>query len=173
MEEEDIAKDVEKSGQAGGTAGHVSIIEPMLFWVILLIIALVLRMVLTFTGLVGSTGSIYNLLNSFSNYVLFMPGAVILPLVVGAIIGAQVGIKAHSMELAQRGGLLNGVYAAVVYLVAIIVIWAIVYYVIVPSAPSVLPSVLFLIGEWLVAPVAILILVSFFFAVLSHSRKVA
>ena len=173
MEEEDIAKDVEKSGHAAGSPGHVSILEPMLFWIVLLIIALAIRMVITFTGLVGSTGSIYDVLSNFSNYVLFMPGMVVLPLIVGAIIGAQVGLKARSMELAQRGGLLNGVYSAVVYLVAIVVIWAIIYYIIAPSAPNLLPSVLFLVGEWLVAPVVILILVSFFFSVLSYSRKVA
>jgi len=49
---------------------------------------------------------------------------------------------------------------------------AIIYEVIVYVLPGIVPTLEFLISYWLVLPVAIVILLSLAFAVLSHSRKV-
>lgn len=166
-EDQEVEADVKAAEQAA--KGHVDITAPMFAWILLLVIALVLRVVISLTGLVSTTGYAYGIFNSLSDFILFMPGSIIWPLVVGAVIGAQVGLKSKDLKSAERGGVLNGVYAAVVYIVAIFVIFVTMKY----GLPQYAPTTTFLVGNWLALPVAILIVLSVVFAILSNSRKVA
>ncbi len=163
-EENEEAANAEKAQKK-----QVNIAGPMIAWVVLLIIGLVLKIVITLSGLLTPASSVYGIVNGVANFLLFIPGTIILPLIVGAVIGAEVGLKSKDIQSALRSGLLNGVYAAFVYLVAIVVIYMTLYY----GVPNAVPllSIIFLLSN-LALPILVLIGVSMVFAVLSHSRKV-
>ncbi|MGC8710693.1 MAG: hypothetical protein ACP5RF_03770 [Candidatus Micrarchaeia archaeon] len=145
---------------------QVSIAEPMFIWILLLVIAMVINV------LVGSAyvpkGQVSSILKASAHFILFMPGAIILPTIVGAVIGAEIGRRAKSMNAAIKSGLINGVYATIIYLITIFIIYEIIVYII----PALSPSAEFLAVSWLAIPSVILVVLSMLFAALSHSRKV-
>ena len=147
-------------------SSSTNIAGPISAWLVLLFVALAIRFVTSSASF--SSGSLAGLLSSASSFILFSPGDVILPLVIGAAIGAEVGIKANSLKKAERAGVLNGVYAAMVYAIGIIVIYEIISSVF----PSVSPSFDFLLTSWIAIPVITCIAVTEAFAILSYSRKV-
>jgi len=137
-------------------------------WLVVLFVALLIQYVLT--GPYASSGitSSYPIFLSFANFILFLPGSLILPLAVGAALGAEIGAKARSLKAAERAGLINGVYASLVYTIAIIII----YEVLANVLPILAPTIPFLVIDWLVAPIAIVMVLTEIFAVVSHSRKI-
>ena len=147
---------------------QVSIAEPMFIWVLLLVLALVAKIILLQPSPITPSGGFAQIVNEAANFILFMPGAMILPIIVGAVIGAEIGTRAKSMKAAITAGTINGIYASIIYVVAIAIIYEVIVYVL----PGIVPTLEFLISYWLVLPVAIVILLSLAFAVLSHSRKV-
>ncbi|MDE1873941.1 MAG: hypothetical protein KGI04_02365 [Candidatus Micrarchaeota archaeon] len=143
-----------------------NIAGPISAWLVLLFVALAIRFA---TSSLGSTqAGITGILSSASGFILFSPGDIILPLVIGAAIGAEVGIHANSLKKAERAGALNGVYASIVYIIGIVVIYEILGAVF----PSIAPSFDFLIVSWVAIPVVICTALSEVFAILSYSRKV-
>ena len=157
-----------EEAETAGEEEHVSIAAPMTFWIVLLILGLVFKTLAYFSILVTQGTTVYTTLLSVANFILFPPGSIILPLIIGAVIGSSVGLKSKKIAGAQKSGLLNGIYAAVIYVVAIVVIYEIMVYVLPNSAPQ----LGFLFSYWLAAPVLTVVALSFIFAVLSHSRKV-
>jgi len=146
---------------------QVSIVAPMFFWLLLLVIALVINVLIN-AGYIPS-GKMLGILKASANFILFMPGSVILPTIVGAFIGAEIGRRSKSMYIAIKSGIINGVYAAIVYLIAIFIIYETIIY----TLPDISPGVNFFVDNWLAIPTAILIALSVLFAGLSHSRKVS
>ncbi|MCL5239691.1 MAG: hypothetical protein M1286_04475 [Candidatus Marsarchaeota archaeon] len=141
---------------------------PISAWLVLLFVALAIKFFVSNVS-IASSGSIGGVLASASNFILFFPGDIILPLVIGAAIGAEVGIRSKSMSKAGKAGLINGVYAAIVYSIGIVVI----YEVLSAVFPSITPSSDFLLLSWIALPVIICIALSEAFALLSYSRKVS
>lgn len=148
------------------STGNVDIGEPMFVWIMLLLIAVVVRFVMTYTSLVPARSSMYPILQLYSRFLFTPPGIFVLPLIVGAIIGAEVGSRSFSMKSAAKSGFLNGVYAAIVYVVTIIILSVLLDYI--TTGATQLSS---LIGNTIVLPVIVLIVVLEAFAVLSYSRK--
>ncbi len=152
--------------RASKHASNVDIGEPMFVWIMLLLIAVVVRFVLSYTALVPVHSPIYSLLGLYMGFLFNPPGIFVLPLIVGAIIGAEVGTRSFSMKSSVKSGLLNGVYAAVVYIVTILVLSVVLDY-LSPNGMQ-LSS---LISNTIALPVVTLIIVIEAFAILSYSRK--
>lgn len=140
---------------------------PISAWLVLLFVALAIKFVTSSGGV--SSGGISGLLSGASSFILYTPGDIILPLVIGAAIGAEVGIHANSLKKAEISGLMNGVYAAIVYTIGIVVI----YEVLSAVFASITPSFSFLLTSWIALPIVICVVMSEVFAVLSYSRKVS
>ena len=149
---------------------NTNIAGPVTAWIVLIFVAFVVKFFASIVSVGASGGSlgVSSALNTISNFILYTPGDIILPLVIGAAIGAEVGIRAKSLRKAEKSGLMNGAYVAVVYTIGIIVI----YEVLQTIFPSVTPSFNFLITSWIALPIVICIALSEAFAVLSYSRKV-
>ena len=166
-EEEPIAKSKPaKQAKKAGTV--VKIADPLFFWVMVLVLSMILQILLVDSKLFLINSPFYNFANEISTFFLFSTGSLILPLIIGAVIGAEVGTKASSFANAVKGGLLNGVYAAIVYIISIIVIYEILIFVI----PHLQFTVSFLAYSMIIPQVAVLIVVVEVFAALSHARKV-
>jgi glycerol-3-phosphate acyltransferase PlsY len=92
---------------------------------------------------------------------------VVLPLIIGAMIGSDVGRKSTSAKSATKAGLLNGVYASLVYLIAIIVIYMVVSYLTMQYV-----SKEALVAQDIVVPIMVFIATLESFALLSFLKKV-
>ncbi|MDE1860120.1 MAG: hypothetical protein KGH72_00190 [Candidatus Micrarchaeota archaeon] len=147
--------------------GAVSLYEPMFFWLLLLFLGLVVKIVLVNQNSLQQVPPLYYLLSAYSKFVLSTPGFIVLPLIAGAIIGAEVGVRAKNMRIAVRSSILHSAYAAAIYFVAIIVVYEVVNY----SFPSTVLSLGTIIAGWIFAPVIIVLFVSVVFAMLSNARK--
>ena len=147
---------------------HADVAEPITGWLLVLFIALFIRLFFTGANLNAVGGGIIPVLLSLAAFILFLPGSLILPLIVGAAIGTEVGLSAPKMPSAQKGGLLNGVYTALVYSIAIVIV----YEVLINVLPSLAPTMNFLVYYWLIYPVIIIIALCEVFAIMSYARKV-
>jgi hypothetical protein len=154
------------SKQDNESSYAVSLYEPMFFWILLLYLGLIVKIVLSNTNAFSQATTVDYILQSFSYFVLSTPGFIVLPLIAGAIIGAEVGLHARNMKSALRASLLNSAYAAAIYLVAIIILYEVLNYAF-PSTQNV-----FSVAGWIVVPIVIVVLVTAMFAMLSHARKI-
>ena len=160
-----IEEKEEKPVQPSGT----NVAGPVSAWILLLFIALAIKFLLSGGALSGNgTAGIISWLAAISNFILGTPGEIILPLIIGAAIGDEVGIKSDTLRKAEKSGLLNGIYASVVYLIGVIII----YEVLTGILPGSAPTVSILLTSWIAMPILICIVLSEAFAILSHSRKV-
>ena len=123
----DDSDDEERKGKSG-MQGDVRIYEPMFVWIFLLSVAVVLNIILVNTPFIAQGSFAYTISDNYIRFILQFPGMVVLPLIIGAMIGSDVGRKATSAKSATKAGILNGVYASLVYLIAIIVIYMVVSY---------------------------------------------
>lgn len=112
--------------------GGISIIKPMSFWVGVLVLGLVLTFALAPTVKPGQT----NYFESAGKFILYQPGAIILPLLVSVWMSAKIGAFKPGAHVAWKTALINAVYIAVIYAIAIFIIYLIGNY----FGPGVLPS---------------------------------
>lgn len=146
---------------------QVNLAEPLFFWVIVLVLALFARFVTTYTNAFPAGNQIHGFLVGASNFFLFSSGTLILPLIVGAVIGTEVGLKARSVRGALKAGAVNGAYAAIVYIISIAVIYEILAY----ALPASNVTLTFLINGLIVPQVLIVLVLVEIFAALSNGRK--
>lgn len=144
----------------------INLRDPLFVWVFILLIA-VSAEIINSSGYVPKSTSIYSMLNTYANFVLVFPGIIIVPVIMGAIIGSEVGLRSSNINSALRTGMMNGLYASVVYTLTIVII----YFVIIYSVPQFI-TVYSLILDNIIVPLLVFIIVIEVFAVLSHSRKV-
>jgi hypothetical protein len=171
MAQEYYGDDEPKKEAKRGQRSHVDIGGPVTAWLALLFVALALKFL---TAGVQASGGAYALFAGIANFILYTPGDIILPLVVGAAIGAEIGKRAGTLRKAQLAGVINGVYASVVYAIGIIVIYEVLNYGVLNAAGAgVALSLDFLLLSWIAIPIAICILLTVIFAMLSYSRKVS
>ncbi len=143
----------------------VEIAAPMAFWVFLLIAALAAK-------IFAASGTITDyylieVLRVYSGFMLSTSGMVVLPLAVGAFVGAEVGKVTGSLTKAARGGFLNGLYAAMVYTITVMIIYETLTY----AAPSSVPDKALVLNSWIALPVVVLMALSEIFALVSHARR--
>ncbi len=171
MAQEYYGDDEPKKATPQKQRSHVDIGAPVTAWLVLLFVALALKFLAA--NAPASNGA-YVLFAAIANFILYAPGDVILPLVVGAAIGAEIGKRAGTLRKAQIAGVLNGVYASIVYAIGIIVIYEVLNYGVLDAASAgVALSLGFLLLSWIAIPMAICVLLTVLFATLSYSRKVS
>lgn len=146
----------------------ISLYEPMFFWIFILYLALTLRIILNNVAGLTSLSIVYSILYVFSSFVLSTPGFVVLPLIAGGIIGAEVGVRSKDIHTTLRNSFLNSVYAAAIYLVSIVVLYEVLDY----TFPSTSLQLSDIIVGWIAIPILILIVITGSFAVLSNARKI-
>ncbi len=166
-EEEPVTKG-KPARQSNKTGTVVKIADPLFFWVMVLVLAMILRILLIDSRLFPIGSAFYSFASEVSTFFLFSSGSLILPLIIGAVIGAEVGRQSITLMNSVKGGILNGIYAAIVYIIAIVVIYEILIFVI----PHLQFTVSFLISNMIIPQTIILIVVVEIFAMLSHVRKV-
>ncbi|MGC8538810.1 MAG: hypothetical protein ACP5MK_03000 [Candidatus Micrarchaeia archaeon] len=155
-------------GQVQTQKGEVvSIAEPMFIWILLLGIGLIIKFIVGAS--VVPTGSYGSTLLNIANFLLFFPGYIILPLIIGAAIGVEIGRRAASMKSAMKSSAITGIYICMVYLITIVIIYEIISFLI----PAAKPAMSFLVENWFIIPSLIVILVTILFSIITHSRKVA
>ncbi len=138
-----------------------SIEAPMVAWILILVVALVMKLLGNYISLPSTVGYVAGL-------VLFMPGSFILPIIIGAAMGAGIGRRSKNITSAMKTSVLASIYAGIIYVVAIIVIYEILSY----TIAAITPSLSFLLSTWLVLPIATLVVVTVAFSILSNSSRI-
>lgn len=124
---EQQAADKEKAAEVGKpTVTKVSITGPLTFWIGLLVIAALLQLVaIPFANSYSHT-VFNNYFNDFANYVLYVPGLVVLPLIVALWVGDRVSyLESKKKSDVISKGVINALYTSMVYIVAIFIIYLI------------------------------------------------
>ncbi len=117
---------------------EISIAGPVGTWIAILVIGLLIEFVVI-PLLHPATSS----LKTIANLILFQPGAIILPLIMAAWTAAKVGHAYREKEMpVAKVGVVNGVYLAVIYSIAIFVIYLLLQYI----YPAGLPTSFTLMG---------------------------
>lgn len=145
----------------------ISVYKPLTYWFGVLALAIIIELfVAPYFPALAQT------MVKFSNFALYLPGSIILPLIVAIWLGERSSEVTTKVGRAFRLSMLNGVYTAVVYIVGIFIIYLIFQYL---GTTSGLASVtfnnflLYLVG----IPAGILIVLTPITAVLASARKVA
>lgn len=162
-EEDDIGNALKSSSKR---ARAPSIAVPMTIWIILIMVALLLDGFATINAPSGQT-ALNNVLFAIANFILNLPGIVIMPIIFGAAIGAIAGLKGRTIRDGAQLGAIDGVYASVIYIVAIVVIFLIMFY----ALPALAPTLSYLAIYWLALPIVLTIVVSVIFGALTSLRK--
>ncbi|MDE1870159.1 MAG: hypothetical protein KGH71_04210 [Candidatus Micrarchaeota archaeon] len=162
-EEDDIGNALKSSSKKRRAP---SIAWPILIWIILLLIALLLDGFATINAPSGQV-ALNGIFLAIANFILNLPGIVIMPIIFGAAIGGIAGLKGRTIRDGAQLGAIDGLYASVIYIVAIVVIFLIMLY----ALPSLAPTLSYLAIYWLILPVALAIVVSVIFGALTSLRK--
>ena len=149
---------------------NVSITGPITFWIGLLVIAALLQLVaIPFANSYSHT-VFNNYFNDFANYILYIPGLVVLPLIVALWVGDRVSyLESRKKSAIVSKGIINALYTSLIYIVAIFIIYLIMVLVKLGALHAVSPL---LFGEYLILiPVVINIIMIPIFALLSSARR--
>ena len=148
---------------------RVSLSGPLGFWIGILVVAALIQLVaIPFATQYGNP-SFNSYLNTFANYVLYIPGLIVLPLIASVWIGDHVSNSiGNRKKLLVSKGLINALYSALIYTITVFIIYVVMQYA-QRGALAAVGVVPFL--EYLVAvPFAIVIVIVPIFALLSASR---
>ena len=147
--------------------GEIGVAGPVGFWIAILLIGLLLLLT---AGNVGHlTGINTSSLTSIAKFILLQPGAIILPLIVAVWIGSRVGKMHRRSPLIRKIALINAVYVAVIYSIAVFIIYLTIYYL----NPGVLPTMFTFSGfvlNLIIIPVAVVLILIPGIAILSSAR---
>jgi hypothetical protein len=138
-------------------------------WLVVLFSALVIQYALAGPFSSSNMGAAQPYFSGFASLILTFPTSLLIPLVIGAALGAEIGRKSRDIKVARRAGLVNSIYVALVYIVAIIIINEVVG---LANLNPLAPSVEWLILYWMLLPIAVLVVSTEVFAVVAHSRKI-
>ena len=119
--EEDLGTQVRKKEKPY----HASTIAgPLMFWIGLVLIAAFAQMVVA--PVLKGFGPVQfgNYLTMASNYVLYLPGLIVLPILVAVWVGMNIGNSATEKGYRGVRGLLDGIACALVYGIVIAVVYA-------------------------------------------------
>lgn len=146
---------------------EIQLSKPLAFWFGFLVIGVIL--LLAAIPLLSSIGmaTLKPALEDLSKGILYLPGAIIFPLIVALWIGERVGMAEDRMHGAVTIGLLNAAYTSLIYVIGILVIFLILYY----AGYSLLGMTMHDFLIYLVAiPVSILMILIPTFSVMSSAR---
>lgn len=156
-----------KTGSAGQGI-EIDIFGPLSFWLVLLIMGVLLELVMA--PILNGSGntSLANTITVIAGYILYLPGSIILPLVVAVWLGERVGATKSEVGSAIPIAAINAVYTALIYAVAIFIIYLLLRY-ITPSFLSTVSLTTFVLYV-VVVPVVIVVVLIPFIASLSAAR---
>jgi hypothetical protein len=163
----DAGEEEERKPKKPQTPLYIDLSEALSFWIVITVIALILDILVNDTGTIQSGTAQAGFLISVYQFFLFGPGVALLPLIAGAVIGIDVGRKSKNATNTLKVGLVNSVYGALIYLIAIIVLYE-VYTFALPHSPITQNQLLM---NWIALPIGIFIVTSVVLALVSVSRK--
>lgn len=148
---------------------NIKVTGPLVFWIGFLVLGLVIE--LAFVPLVNAIGAqgAAAFLGKLGGYILYVPGAIILPLIAALWIGERVGSSGKPMHAALYSSVINALYTALIYVVSIFIVYLVIKY-----AGITLVSGLSLVQfvEYVIAvPVVILLVLVPLFTTLSVARR--
>ncbi len=121
-EKEDNLKEKEKEIFEEGS--EIQLSAPLAFWFGFLILGVIIELAVTFLPESLSTTS--SALGRIANYILFLPGSIIFPLLVSIWIGERVGKLRHKIEKTLGVGFINAIYTSIIYTIGIFIIFIII-----------------------------------------------
>ena len=139
---------------------------PLIFWIVFLIIGVMISLFIV--PLFSGSPTTKNLLVSISNWILYLPGSIILPLVVSIWIGESVGQRRETGGKSAKIGEVNAVYASLIYVVAIFIIYLLLYYIDMAALATI--TILFFVEYVVVIPVFIVLILTPIVSALSAIR---
>jgi len=137
---------------------------PIFYWILILVIILVIN-ALMFLNFIKTGTELYQILNTISKFTLFLPGVVIIPLIVGIFIGRSVEHSENDVKKVLRKGFLKSINACITYLVSITIVYLIFLYLF-NNAPKIGYAIIY----WYILPSLILISASALGAVIMYSK---
>ena len=151
-----------------GQGIEIDIFGPLAFWLVILIMGVLLALVMApILNGAGNTG-LAATITAIAGYILYLPGSIILPLIVAVWLGERVGATKSELGSAVPIAAINAAYTALIYAVAIFIIYLLLRYI----TPSFLASVSLatFILYVVVVPIIIIVLLIPFIASLSAAR---
>lgn len=164
--DEEQEEDVDLPDYKKSTGSDVKIGGPMAFWLFFLLIGLAIVVILPALKVSYLSSASIAALGA---YILGLPGDIILPLIVSVWIAERIGSLRKDSVKSTKLALINALYASLVYVIAIFIVYLMIYYA-VPSFTANQSPQTFLIA-YIAIPVAIVIVVTPLFSVLSAARR--
>ena len=151
-----------------GQGIEIDIFGPLAFWLVLLVMGVLLELVMA--PLLSSTGNagLASTITAIASYILYLPGSIILPLIVAVWLGERVGATKSEVGSAVPIAAINAAYTALIYAVAIFIIYLLLRY-ITPAFLSTVSLTTFVLYV-VVVPVVIVVVLIPFIASLSAAR---
>jgi len=147
---------------------EVEISGPIGLWIAILFIGLILDFVVA--PLAPSLGIVTTLWTTAGNMILYQPGAFILPLIVSIWLASRIAHVRKESTTIGKEALLNSIYVAAIYSIAIFIIYLLIYY----TSPASLPTPFTLQGfvlNMIAIPVAIVLVLTPVLSMLASARK--
>ncbi len=160
--------DLSRAMKNPSTGRNISLVAPLFTWALIIVIGIIFEAIVP--AVLGATiapGA--TLYRSIGNYILYLPGVIILPLLISIWIGHKVGDNTESVRVATKLGVINAVYASIVYAVIIFIAYLILSYTSIPARYMISQHdfIVFMVG----VPIAIVLVFSTLIAVLDRIRK--
>ena len=133
---------------------EIEIGGPLVFWITMLVIGLLA--VLVFEPVFSNVQGVSALMKAISGWILYLPGSIILPLIVSIWIGERVGSSKGNAKSAAKAGEINAIYTTLIYVVSIFIIYMLIYYI---SPASLQSNSLVSYAEYAIAIPAVIVLV--------------
>lgn len=103
----------------------ISLSGPLTLWIGLLIIATLIQLVGVPIASFVKLGFINNYLNEFADYLLYIPGLLVIPLIVAVWMGELLSYVSEKSSVIAYRSLINSLYASMIYVVSITIIYII------------------------------------------------
>ncbi len=149
---------------------EIDIAGPMTFWLIFLIFGVIIELILVpiFGSAPYGSANIGNLITSIGRWIIYLPGSLILPLIVALWLGEMVGSMRSRVGTAAYVGLINALYAALIYVIAIFIIYLLLFYISPKSLTSI--TLTYFATYSVLVPVVILLVLIPLISALSAAR---
>ncbi|MCL4383258.1 hypothetical protein M1278_01310 [Candidatus Marsarchaeota archaeon] len=107
---------------------EIKITEPILFWVFMLGIGLLLILIVNLDPSAIPSSSL-KFLSEAGTAIIYIPGAIIFPLIVSLWIAERIGNSKRKIKSILSSSFLNTSYVFLVYIIAILIIFLIIHYI--------------------------------------------
>ncbi len=107
---------------------EIKITEPLLFWIFMLGLGLFLILIIN-ANIVSIPSQSSKLLLEIGEGIIYIPGAIIFPLITALWIGERIGNTNRKPKSILSSSLLNTAYIFLVYIISILIIFLLIHYV--------------------------------------------